>query len=142
MQSKHLWDTFSIDWSKLYAYKPTGLSREDLWAHLFVTKHRANPHQEREYQGADRDAVYDRWYQEKRYIGAYKVTSTLFGIDIDVSMVGFDIDNITAKKALQDAKDRYARRWQTKEGTYRLEEQLLPDVRDNDIVMADSSTSH
>ena len=57
-------------------------------------------------------------------------------------MVGFNIDNITAKKALQDAKDRHARRWQTKEGTYRLKEQLLPDVRDNDIVMADSSTGH
>ena len=146
MQSKHLWDTLSIDWSKLswklYTYKPTGLSREDLWTHLFVTKHRANPYQEREYQGADRDAVYDRWYQEKRYIGAYKVTRTLLGIDIDVSMVGFDIDNITAKKALQDAKDRHARGWQTKEGTYRLKEQLLPDVRDNDIVMADSSTGH
>ena len=28
------------------------------------------------------------------------------------------------------------------EGTYRLKEQLLPDVRDNDIVMADSSTGH
>ena len=53
-------------------------------------------------------------------------------------MVGFNID-ITAKKALQDAKDRHARRWQTKEGTYRQKEQLLPDVRDNDIVMADSS---
>ena len=146
IQSKHLWDTLSIDWSKLswklYTYKPTGLSREDLWTHLFVTKHRANPYQEREYQGADQDAVYDRWYQDKRYIGAYKVTRTLLGIDIDVSMVGFNIDNITAKKALQDAKDRHARRWQTKEGTYRLKEQLLPDVRDNDIVMADSSTGH
>ena len=74
--------------------------------------------------------------------GACKVTKTLQGIDIDVSMVGFNIDNITAKKALQDAKDRHARRWQTKEGTYRLKEQLLPDVRDNDSVMADSSTGH
>ena len=92
MQSKHLWDTLSIDWSKLswklYTYKPTGLSREHLWTHLFVTKHRQNPYQEREYQGADQEAVYDRWYQDKRYMGAYKVTKTLQGIDIDVSMVG------------------------------------------------------
>ena len=40
MQSKHLWDTFSIDWykldSKLYCSKPTGHSRELLWTHLFV----------------------------------------------------------------------------------------------------------
>ena len=34
----------------------------------------------------------------------------------------------------------HARRWQTKEGTYRIKGQLPPDVRDNgDIVMADSS---
>ena len=52
------------------------------------------------------------------------MTKTLFGIDIDVSMVGFDIDNITAKKALQDAKNRHARRWQTKEGIYREERAL------------------
>ena len=35
MQSKHLWDTLSIDWNKLYwklyTYKPTGLSRVHLW---------------------------------------------------------------------------------------------------------------
>ena len=64
---------------------------------LAVTKHRQNPFQEREYQGADQDAVYNRWYQDKRYMGAYKATKTLQGIVIDVSMVGFNIDNITAK---------------------------------------------
>ena len=72
-------------------------------------------------------------------MGAYKTTRTLPGIDVEVAMVGFNIDNITAKKALQDAKN--TRRWQTKEGTYRLKEQLLPDVRDTDVEMADSSTS-
>ena len=55
MQSKHLWDTLSIDWhkvdSKLYNAKPTGHSRELLWNHLFVQKHRQNPFQERENWG-------------------------------------------------------------------------------------------
>ena len=73
-------------------------------------------------------------------MGAYKTTKTLPGIDIEVAMVGFNIDNITAKQSLQDAKDKHTRRWQTKKGTYRLKEQLLPDVRDTDVVMADSST--
>ena len=108
--------------------------------HLFVTKHRQNPFQEREYQGADQEDVYNRWYEDQRYMGAYKTTRTLPGIDVEVAMVGFIIDNITAKKALQDAKDKHTRRWQTKEGTYRLKEQLLPDVRDTDVEMADSST--
>ena len=32
------------------------------------------------------------------------------------------------------------RRWQTKEGTYRLKGKLLLDVRDTDVEMADIST--
>ena len=144
MQSKHLWDTLSIDWHKLYwklySSKPTGHSRENLWTHLFVLKHRQNPFQEREHQGDDQDDVYNKWYEDQRYMGAYKTTRTLRGIDIEVTMMGFNIENITAKQALQDAKDKHTRRWQTKEGTYRLKEKLLPDVRDTDVEMADSST--
>ena len=41
-----------------------------------------------------------------------------------------------------DAKEKHARRWQTKEGTYRLKEHLLPDVRDTDVEMVDSSSAH
>ena len=63
MQSKHLWDSINITWQalskKLYVSKPTGLTRAELWELLFVTKHRANPWQEREYQGAYRDEVWD-----------------------------------------------------------------------------------
>ena len=73
-------------------------------------------------------------------MGAYKTTRTLRGIDSEVAMMGFNIENITAKQALQDAKGKHTRRWQTKEGTYRLKVQLLPDVRDTDVEMADSST--
>ena len=47
-----------------------------------------------------------------------------------------------AKQALMDAKEKHARRWQTKEGTYRLKEKLLPDVRDTDVEMVDSSSAH
>ena len=124
MKSKHLWDAININWPKLswklYAFKPTGLSRLELWEHLFVTKHRQNPFQEREYQGAYRDEVYERWYQEQRYMGAYKVHKPPFCINVDVAMEGFHVDNFAAKQALKDAKTRHARRWQTKEGTYRL----------------------
>ena len=144
MQSKHLWDTFSIDWykldSKLYSSKPTGHSRELLWTHLFVQKHRQNPFQEREYQGYDSGNVYNKWYADQRYMKAYQSTKTLRGIDVEGAMMGFNIENLTAKQALLDAKDKHARRWQTKEGTYRLKGKLLPDVRDTDVEMADTST--
>ena len=39
-----------------------------------------------------------------------------------------------------DAKEKHARRWQ--KGTYRLKEHLLPDVRDTDVEMVDSSSAH
>ena len=54
-------------------------------------------------------------------------------------MMGFNIENLTANLEAE-AKDKHTRRWQTKEGTYRLKEKLLPDVRDTDVVMADTST--
>ena len=86
MQSKHLWDTLSIDWhkldSKLYNAKPTGHSRELLWNHLFVQKHRQNPFQEREYQGHDAKNVYNKWYADRRHMKAYQSTKTLRGIDV------------------------------------------------------------
>ena len=91
MQSKHLWDNFSIDWykldSKLYNAKPTGHSRELLWNYLFVQKHRQNPFQEREYQGHDAKNVYNKWYADQRYMKAYQSTKTLRGIDVDAAMM-------------------------------------------------------
>ena len=143
MQSKHLWDTINIDWNKLdwklHSSKPTGLSIGHLWNHLFVLKHRQNPFQEREYQGSDSDAVWGKWYEDKAYIGAYKTTKTLHGLDAEVALVGFNVENHAAQQALQHAKELHARRWQTKDGTYRLKRPHLPDVRDSDVVMASSS---
>ena len=56
----------------------------------------------------------------QRYMYAYKSTKTLRGIDMDAAMMEFNIENLAAKQALLDAKDKHARRGQTKEGTYRL----------------------
>ena len=99
-------------------------------------------YQEREYQGHDAKNVYNKWYADRRHMKAYQSTKTLRGIDVDATMMGFNIENLTAKQALMDAKEKHARRWQTKEGTYRLKEKLLPDVRDTDVEMIDSSTAH
>ena len=84
--------------------------------------------------------VYNKWYDDQRYMEAYKTTRTLRGVDIESAMMGFNMENLTAKQALLEAKDKHTRRWQTKEGTYRLKEKLLPDVRDTAVEMADTST--
>ncbi len=139
MQSKHLWDIIDINWEalskKLYVSKPTGVSRTQIWQHLFLTKHRQNLFLERQYQGDDRDEVYDRWYQAQYYMNGYRGLTRPFCINIEGAIAGFNIDNFAAEKAIRDAKTWHARRWQTKEGTYRIKEQLLPDVRDvGDVV--------
>ena len=104
--SQSIYGTLSIDWhkldSKLYSAKPTGHSRELLWTHLFVQKHRQNPFQEREYQGYDTEDVYKKWYDDQRYMDAYKSTRTLRGVDSEGAMMGFNIENLTAKQALLD----------------------------------------
>ena len=51
-------------------------------------------------------------------------------IDLDTAIQGFDIDNTAAYQAIEDSKALHARRWQTKEGMYRIKRQALPDVRD------------
>ena len=49
--------------------------------------------------------------------------------DLDTALQGFDIDNTAAYQAIEDSKALHARRWQTKEGMYRIKRQALPDVR-------------
>ena len=43
---------------------------------------------------------------------------------------GFGIDNTAAQHAIEESKALHARRWQTKDGIYRIKRQDLPDVRD------------
>ena len=57
MQAKHLWYNVDIRWSdlkdKLEVLAPTGLTRDDIWRHLFLTKQRKNPYEEGCYTGED-----------------------------------------------------------------------------------------
>ena len=51
------------------------------------------------------------WYADRRYMKAHQSTKTLRGIDVDATVVGFNIENLTAKQALMDAKDKHACRF-------------------------------
>ena len=55
MQAKHLWYNVDIRWvdlkDKLEVLAPTGLTRDDIWRHLFLTKQRKNPYEEGCYTG-------------------------------------------------------------------------------------------
>ena len=51
-------------------------------------------------------------------------------IDLAMTLHGFGIDNIAAQHAIEGSKALHTRRWQTKDGTYRLKRRALSDVRD------------
>ena len=51
-------------------------------------------------------------------------------IELNTAIQGFNIDNTAAYQAIEDSKALHARRWQTKEGMYRIKRRALPDVRD------------
>ena len=46
-------------------------------------------------------------------------------IDLAMALHGFGIDNIAAQHAIEGSKALHARRWQTKDCTYRLKRRAL-----------------
>ena len=148
MQAKHLWYNLDIRWvdlkDKLEVLAPTGLTRDDIWRHLFLTKQRKNLYEEGCYTGEDLEDVKRKWKAKKEYFLQYKKDGSHPPcIDLAMALQGFDIDNTAAYHAIEDSKALHARRWQTKEGIYRIKRQALPDVRDaplNDDNAAASST--
>ena len=134
MQPKHLWYNVDIRWSdlkdKLEVLAPTGLTGEDIWRHLFLTKQRKNPYEEGCYTGEDVEDVKQKWEAKKHYFEQYKKDGPRPScIDLDRAILGFNIDNTAAYQAIEDSKALHARRWQTKEGMYRIRRRALPDVR-------------
>ena len=130
MQAKHLWYNVDIRWSdlkdKLEVLAPTGLTREDIWRHLFLTKQRKNPYEEGCYTGEDVEDVKQKWEDKKHYFEQYKKDVPRPPcIDLDRAILGFNIDNSAAFQAIEDSKALHARRWQTKEGTYRIKRRAL-----------------
>ena len=97
------------------------------------------------YNGEDFEDVKRKWEAKKEYFLEYKKDGSHPPcIDLAMALHGFDIDNTAAYHAIEDSKALHARRWQTKEGIYRIKRQALPDVRDaplNDDNAAASSTN-
>ena len=57
---------------KLEVLAPTGLTRDDIWPHLFLTKQRKNPYEEGCYTGEDVEDVKQKWEDKKHYFEQYK----------------------------------------------------------------------
>ena len=75
--------------------------------------------------------VKQKWKDKKHYFEQYKKNVPRPPcIDLERAILGFNIDNSAAFQAIDDSKALHARRWQTKEGTYRIKRRALPDVQD------------
>ena len=112
------WYSIDVNWveldKKLQVLAPTGLTREQIWQHLFLTKHRQNPFVEGRYKGVDYEEVEQKWKTTKLYFRDYKRCTRPFSVNLEVAIRGFDIDNMAAQKAIDVSKALHARRWQTK----------------------------
>ena len=109
MQAKHLWYNLDIRWvdlkDKLEVLAPTGLTRDDIWRHLFLTKQRKNPYEEGCYTGEDLEDVKRKWEAKKEYFLQYKKDGSHPPcIDLAMALQGFDIDNTAAYHAIEDSK--------------------------------------
>ena len=98
MQAKHLWYNLDIRWvdlkDKLEVLAPTGLTRDDIWRHLFLTKQRKNPYEEGCYTGEDLEDVKRKWEAKKEYFLQYKKDGSRPPcIDLAMALQGFDIEN-------------------------------------------------
>ena len=145
MQSKHLWYIIDISWQeldkKLQVLAPTELTCEQIWQHLFLTKHRQNPFVEGRYKEADYKEVEKKWQATKKYFQDYKRFTCPFSVITWKLLSVAYIDNIAAQKAIDESKALHARRWQTKEGTYRIKKHVLSDVCDGRDVFEDAGAS-
>ena len=89
----------------------------------------------------DYKEVEKKWEATKRYFQDHKRFTRPFSVNLGAAIRGFDIDNIAAQQAIDESKALHARRWQTKEGTYRIKKHVLPDVRDGRDVSEDAGAS-
>ena len=114
MQAKHLWYNLDIRWvdleEKLEVLAPTGLTRDDIWRHLFLTKQRKNPYVEGCYNGEDLEDVKRQWEAKKEYFLRYKKDGSRPPcIDLATALHGFGIDNTAAQHAIEGSKALHAR---------------------------------
>ena len=94
------------------------------------------------YTGEDVEDVKQKWEDKKHYFEQYKKDGVCPpGIDLDRATLGFNGDNTAAFQAIEDSKALHARRWQTKDGTYRIKRRALPDVRDEPLQDVNAAAS-
>ena len=90
---------------KLEVLAPTGLTRNDIWRHLFLTKQRKKPYEEGCYTGEDLEDVTWKWKAKKEYFLQYKKDGSHPPcIDLAMALQGFDITTLQRIMQLKTRK--------------------------------------
>ena len=138
LQAKHLYMEVKLHWdilrNRLYTGAPTGKSPQELDDLLFnkaIKSSTVDPYQEKAYRGPGYRAVEARWKQQQVWMSNYLTYREPVMIDMWWIVQSFQHKEESARNDIDSYMEYCAKRWQTKEGTYRLKRRkLLPDVRD------------
>ena len=117
-----------------YVTAPTGKSEAELDALLFdkvARRNRKDPYEERRYRGAGIEEVRAWWKSCRNWMEGYRTYGEPFVFDFKKLLKALSAKDTAAQLEVDIFMENCAKRWQTKDGTYRLKRRRLPDVRDS-----------
>ena len=138
LQAFHLWMDVKLRWGvlldRMYVTAPTGKSEAELDALLFdkvARRNRKDPYEETKYRGAGIEEVRAWWKSCRNWMESYRTYGEPFVFDFKKLLKALSAKDTAAQLEVDIFMEKCAKRWQTKEGTYRLKRRRLPDVRDS-----------
>ena len=138
LQAFHLWMDVKLRWGvlldRMYVTAPTGKSEAELDALLFdkvARRHRTDPYEEKKYRGAGIEEVRAWWKSCRNWMESYRTYGEPFVFDFKKLLKALSAKDTAAQLEVDNFMENCAKRWQTKDGTYRLKRRRLPDVRDS-----------
>ena len=138
LQAFHLWMDVKLRWGvlldRMYVTAPTGKSEAELDALLFdkvARRNRKDPYEETRYRGAGIEEVRAWWKSCRNWMESYRTYGEPFVFDFKKLLKALSAKDTAAQLEVDIFMENCAKRWQTKDGTYRLKRRRLPDVRDS-----------
>ena len=119
---------------RMYVYTPTGKPKEYLNTLLFhraTRRNRKDPYEEKRYRGANIDAVTGYWKQCGSWMAQYKGYVEPYTFNSKKLLKALYHKEGATQSEVDCFLENYAKKWQTREGTYQIKRQRLKsDVRD------------
>ena len=92
---------------------------------------RKDPYEETRYRGAGIEEVRAWWKSCRNWMESYRTYGEPFVFDFKKLLKALSAKDTAAQLEVDIFMENCAKRWQTKDGTYRLKRRRLPDVRDS-----------